>query len=108
MTTRIETKQDVSTPIIVSTSQRKEDCVQESIDSYNRYIMTERESHGKRTLIRVNFEIYARKSGKRLGFERLRNRSVLLSVPSAKQADLAMRTLEKIAQALDGKLLAEV
>lgn len=104
---RIETKDDISQPILISTRKKKPEHVHEADDSYNAYVMRQRESAGKRTLIRVSVEVYCRKSAKNMGFSRLRNKHIIVSCPSADQAELVIDTLMQVAEMMHGKLLVK-
>ena len=79
----------------------------ESDDSYNSYILRERQTHSRRTVIRLAFEVYCRKSAMDMNFVRLRGRSIKLSCPNADQAELVMQTIERVIAAMDGKLLTK-
>lgn len=76
-------------------------------DYYNRHLLQERETHGKRTVLKLSWEVYGRKSAANMSFQRLRNRAILFNLPSADQAELIMQTIERIVSSMDGKLLVK-
>jgi hypothetical protein len=103
----IEKKEDLTQPIIVVPNiESKTAIMHDADDSYNRYIMCERESHGKRTQIRVSFEIWCR-SRTRMDYVRPRNKHVVLSFPNAEQAELAIETIRNVCKSMEGKYLAK-
>jgi hypothetical protein len=103
---RVEIKEDLSIPLIVTPPEVKAPNLQEADDSYNSYVLRQRESHGRRTVLRLAFDVYGRKNGKTFSFNRLRNRHLLISLPNGDQAEAFMRTIEQVCKAMDGKFLA--
>jgi hypothetical protein len=87
---RVDNTHDLTKPLIVQGPANKAMYMQEADDSYNAYLLRERESHGRRTVIKVSFEVYARKSSKNINFARLRNMGCLVSCPDGRQAQLVM------------------
>lgn len=104
---RVDIPHDLSQPIRVVTPDLKPDTMREADDSFNSYLLGQRESAGKRTVLRITVEAYARKSTKGLVFSRLRNKALLVSLPSAAQAELVIDMLMRVCAGLDGKLLAK-
>jgi hypothetical protein len=101
----IETKEDLTTPIArVDYIDNLESIVRDAGDSYNRYVLSERESHGRRTKIRIAFEAWARNK-RTTGYMRLRQRHVVLSLPSAEQAEIAIDIIRQVCSSFDGKHL---
>ena len=105
---RIETGEDIHAPNRVASKIEKPKHAQEADKSFNEYILRQREAQGKRTLLRVNVEVYCRKSAKNMGFSRLRNRHLVISCPDSVQAELIIDTLLRVAQSLDGKMLTRL
>jgi hypothetical protein len=79
--------------------------MREADDDYNAYILGQRESRNRRTLIRVGFECFARKKGDDDTFKRLRNRHLVVSLPSAAQAEALIDIVRSVVASLDGKHL---
>jgi hypothetical protein len=104
---RIDNKDDLISPIIVTPPETKAPHMQEADKSFNAYVLRQRESLGKRTILRLNFEVYGRKNSKSLSFNRLRNKHLLVSLPSGDQAEAFMAIIEQVAKGLDGKHLAK-
>jgi hypothetical protein len=102
---RVDTTHDLTKPLVVEGPLHKAMHLQEADDSYNAYLLRERESHGKRTTIKISFEVYARKSGGNLDLCRLRNMGCLVSCPDGRQAQLVMDAVERVVESLHGKLL---
>jgi hypothetical protein len=102
----LETGDDLSQPIIVATPCPDTEPVHEANTAFNRFVLSEREVHGKRIRVRVAFEVYGRAKGGGLAFTRLRGRHVLLSLPNSAQADLAIDTVAQLCASMDGKFLA--
>jgi hypothetical protein len=107
MAKRQQTQDNLSIPIQVTGPMSKSKPVKEADDSFNRFIINERESHGKRTVIKVAFEVYCRKNHKFMNFVRFRNRSVLISCPNAGQAEACIQALERIIGTLHDKYMSE-
>ena len=102
----VETIEDKTMPIICAhTNDAVNPLVQESNDTFNRYVLTDREIHGKRTKIRVAFEVYGRAKRGELSFVRLRQRHVVLSIPTAEQAELAIDIIRQVCASMEGKHL---
>lgn len=101
----IETKDDLSIPLIADISCT-DSMLHDTERVYNEYLLRSREALGKRTKIRVSFEVYTRKNGATPSFSRLRRRSINFSCSSGDQAELVMRTIEQVCRAMDGKHLA--
>ena len=104
---RVDNTHDLTKPLIVQGPANKAMHMQEADDSYNAYLLRERESHGKRTVIKVSFEVYARKSSSNINFARLRNMGCLVSCPDGRQAQLVMDAVERVVMSLHGKLLVK-
>lgn len=104
---RVDATHDLALPLIVQGPLHKAMHLQESDDSYNTYLLRERESHGKRTVIKISFEVYARKSSKNINFARMRNMGCLVSCPDGRQAQLVMDAVERVVSSLHGKLLVK-
>lgn len=104
---RIESKDDLTTPIQVSSIKHKKLIEQEADTSFNNYVMRQRESVGKRTLLRINIEVYCRKSAKNMGFSRLRNRHLIVSLPGSEQAELLIDAVFRVVESIHGKLLVK-
>lgn len=103
----IEKKEDLTQPIIVVPSiDGRSDGMHDADEMYNRYAMCSSESHGKRTQIRIAFEVWCRPRN-RMAYARLRNKHVVLSFPDAEQAELAMETVRNVCKAMEGKHLAK-
>jgi hypothetical protein len=100
-------KHDLTIPIAVTLPIPKDASNQEADNSYNAYILREKEFHGRRTVLKLAWEVYARKSAKNNNLQRLRNKSILINLPSAEQAELVMQTVERVVKAMDGKLLVK-
>lgn len=108
MRRNVETKEDMSQPIKVLDCCTNNACgiaVQESAEAYNRYVMTERESHGRRTKIRIGPEIYMRKGAQDISYVRLRNTALTMDVPNSTQAELVWKAVERLLRSMDGKVL---
>ena len=103
----VERKEDLTEPIILMSMCKPKKAVQESDESYNRYILHERESHSRRSSVRINIEVYARKASGELGYHRLRNKAIVLSLPSGEQSELAIETIRQVCQAMHGKHLCK-
>jgi hypothetical protein len=101
-------KDDLTLPIFVMPPDVRPRAMHENDTAYNRYLVHERELAGKRTVLRVGFEAYARTADKGITYVRLRNKAVLVSLPSGRQAELMMSLIQKVVQQFDGKLLAEM
>jgi hypothetical protein len=104
---RVDYKHDLSLPISITPRVKKHANLLELDDYHNAHLLREREVHGKRTVFKISFEVYGRKSSTNMNFQRLRNRALLLNLPSADQAELVMRTIESVVEAMDGKLLVK-
>jgi hypothetical protein len=104
---RDDYKHDLTLPIAVTVPIIKDASMQEADDHYNNYLLRERETHGRRTVLKLAWEVYARKSSRDNNLQRLRNRSVLLNLPSAEQAELVMAAIERVVTSMDGKLLVK-
>lgn len=78
--------------------------LREAADSFNRYLLTERESHGRRTRVRVAFEALAR-TKRSPAYSRLRQKHVVLNLPSAEQAELAIDIIRQVCASMEGKHL---
>jgi hypothetical protein len=78
--------------------------LREAADSFNRYLLTERESHGRRTRIRIAFEALAR-TKRSPAYSRLRQKHVVLNLPSAEQAELAIEIIRQVCASMEGKHL---
>ena len=100
-------QEDMSKPIQLMRSETLADQVQETNETYNRFTLSERESQGRRTKLRVAIDVYARNRKGGLGFQRLRNKAVLLSCPTAEQASLAIDLICQVAASLEGKHLTQ-
>jgi hypothetical protein len=104
---RIEIKEDLNVPIqYIDASDGKPEALQESDADFNRFLVHERETHGKRTQIKVSFEVWGRTKGL-MRYSRFRNRHVVLSLPSGEQADLAIDTVRAVCAAMHGKVLCK-
>lgn len=101
----IEPREDLTQPIMVDTLETKRAIVHEAVTGYNKFVLRERESHGKRTKVRMAFEVWSRKNIKGLGFVRLRHKHVVFSLPNADQAELVIDTIRRVCAQFDGKLL---
>lgn len=75
--------------------------------AYNRFMLNERESHGKRPQVRVTFEVMCRSRKGRVGYSRLRKAHMTLSLPSAEQAELVIETIRAVCKSLEGKVLCK-
>jgi aromatic ring hydroxylase len=104
---RQDIKHDLSAPIAVHTPIIKDASSQEADNHFNSYVLRERETHGRRTVLKLAWEVYARKSAKNNNLQRLRNKSILINLPSAEQAELVMQTIERVVKSMDGKLLVK-
>ena len=104
---RDDYKHDLTIPIAITLPIPKDASNQEADDSYNAYILREKEFHGRRTILKLAWEVYARKSAKNNNLQRLRNKSILINLPSADQAELVMSMVEKVVASLDGKMLVK-
>jgi hypothetical protein len=78
--------------------------LQDHEQAQNRAIMGVAESLGRRTQIRVSADVWAKWNG-RWGYRRLRARHVTINCPTPEQAQLAIETIVKFAELLDGKWL---
>jgi hypothetical protein len=105
---RVDCKHDLTLPISITPPIKKPAHLQEVDEHFNSYILREREVHSKRTVLKLAWECYARKSASNNNLQRLRNRSFLINLPSAEQAELVMKTVERVLLAMDGKLLSEL
>ena len=100
-------KEDMDTPIQLMGQFETSLALQEIALTYNRFTLSERESQGRRTKLRVAVDVYARNRKGNLGFQRLRNKAVLLSCPNAEQAELAIDLIRQVCASLDGKHLTK-
>lgn len=100
-------KHDLSLPIAVTTTIIKDASKQEADNHYNNYLLRERETHGRRTVLKLAWEVYARKSSKDNNMQRLRNRSLLLNLPNSEQAELVIAAVTRVVESMDGKLLVK-
>ena len=105
MAQRQQSQDDLTIPIKVTGPEERSKPNQESDESFNLFVLNERESHGKRTTVKIAFEVYCRHQHKWMNFVRLRNRSILLSCPSGAQADAVIRALERVVARFDGKYM---
>jgi hypothetical protein len=99
--------EDTSQPIIVAANDLRAPKVHDANDSFNRFVLSERENAGKRIRIRVAFECYSRIKGGGLQFTRLRGRHVLLSLPDSGQAEIAVELIRQVCSQMHGKHLAK-
>lgn len=100
--------EDRSGPItILSQQSERISGLQENDDAYNTFVLNERESHGRRLRVRLDFSVYARQRSGDLGFMRLRNKHILFDVPSSEQAELIIDTVRQLCQAFEGKHLVK-
>jgi hypothetical protein len=103
----IDTQEDISVPIIaIPDIDGLTPAMREANDSHNRFLLSERESHGKRTKLRIGVEVWAR-TRHNVGYVRLRNKHVVLSLPSADQAELAIEMIRQLCTAMAGKHLCK-
>jgi hypothetical protein len=101
-------KEDNSEPItILTTFPSIPDSLQAADDTYNRFLLGEREAHGRRTKVRLDFSIYGRQRNGKMGFIRMRSQHMLVSAPSGSQANAAIELIRNVCKQLDGKFLAE-
>ena len=101
-----ETKEDMTQPIYVSSiGDTDSNAVHENCDAWNRFVLSEREIHGRRTKVRVTFEVYSRAKSGDLSFQRLRGQHMLINLPSSEQAELAIDAVKAVCRAMDGKHL---
>jgi hypothetical protein len=104
----LDSRADITQPIQFMDSRTQEsEFAHESSDAFNTYILHERESHAKRTQIRMPIEVWARARGERLGYTRLRGRNVVLSLPSAEQAEIAIEIIRQVCASMHGKHLTK-
>jgi hypothetical protein len=101
-------KEDNSDPItILSTFYDIPESLQAADDTYNSFLLGEREAHGRRTKLRIDVSVYGRQRNGRMGFIRMRNQHVLVSCPTGRQANATIRMMQQILNQLEGKFLAE-
>lgn len=81
--------------------------MQQTADTFNRFTLSERELAGRRTKLRIAVDVWARNRKGGLSFQRLRGKAVLLSCPSAEQAELAIDLIRQVCASLDGKHLTK-
>jgi hypothetical protein len=108
-TTYLESiQEDTKGPIALLVQEEEaSEVLQEADAAYNRFALCEREAHGRRVKIRLDWSVYARQRSGGLGFVRLRNKHALFSAPNARQAQAVIELLLKVCAQLDGKFLAE-
>lgn len=104
---RVDYKHDLSLPISITPKPQKLAHLRELDVYYNNHLLREREIHGKRTVFKISFEVYGRKSSANMSFQRLRNCAILLNLPNSEQAELVMSTVTRIVESMDGKLLVK-
>lgn len=97
---------DLTLPVAVTAGRPKTIAAQEADESYNAYLLTQRQQHNRRTLIRIGFECYSRKHGNDNTFKRLRNKHLIVSLPSAAQAEAMIDAIRRVVAGFDGKFLA--
>ena len=103
----IEKKDDLSQPIIVVPNiDGRTAMMHDADETFNKYVMCAQEVHGKRTQIRVAFEVWCR-TRSRMTYARLRNKHVVLSLPDSEQAELIIDTIRQVCKAMEGKHLAK-
>jgi hypothetical protein len=101
-------QEDTKAPIqLLVQSERLASALQENEQAFNRFVLGERETHGRRIKLRVEFSAYTRMKSGDLGFTRLRGVHMLLSCPNAAQAKAAIELIRKVCAQLEGKFLAE-
>jgi hypothetical protein len=100
-------QEDTTTPIqLLLQPEEHVERLQESETAFNQFILGEREAHGRRVKLRVEFSAYSRQKAGGLGFTRLRGRHMLLSCPNAAQADAVIALIRQVCSQLEGKYLA--
>ena len=73
----------------------------------NDFLLSERSMHGRRTKVRIAFEVYCRGGMRPMNYERLPGEHMIISCPSPDQARAAIRLIQRVCESLDGKFLAE-
>lgn len=73
----------------------------------NQHLLNERHIHGRRTQVRVAFEVYCRDGLRPLNYSRLPGKHILLDAPTPEQAQAAIGLVQRVLQSIDGKWLAE-
>ena len=97
--------EDTDSPVQLMKQFELSPALQESAETFNSFTLSERESQGRRTKLRVSVDVYARNRKGDLGFQRLRNKAVLLSCPSAEQAEIAIDIIRQVCASMHGKHL---
>src|SRR5271165_2845413 len=101
---RVQIHEDTSKPLnIVSPNVHMHAAIEDRVE----LLLAERASKGRRTLIRVGFEVYGRATARPMSFHRLPSTHVLISCPGPSQAKAVIKLLQQVCEGLDGKFLAE-
>ena len=102
----VDNKHDLAQPIAILDSQDALPFgVHTASSAFNKFMLTERETHGKRPQVRVTFEVMFRNRAGHIGYARLRKAHITLSMPSADQAQLVIETIRAVCKSLEGKVL---
>ena len=100
--TRISYKEDKSSPNTAYFPAKLHD----SARFYNYGLLSQLEAKGRRTIIRISFEVMGHSRAKRADFMRLRQRAIKISCPNPEQAELVMGAIAAFIEQLNGKWLA--
>ena len=97
---------DLTTPIAVVAPKNEAD-MPVAMRQRNEHLLNERYFQGRRTAIRVSFEVYCRAGMRPLNYSRLAGRHLLVDCPTPRQAKATIRLLQQVVQQLNAKFLDE-
>lgn len=100
-------KEDMKAPIhILPLTDNNSRGLREAVDAANAFTLSERESKGRRTRIKISFEVWCRRRGGGLNYARLREEHITVSCPNSLQAKALVRLIQSMVRQLEGRYLA--